>query len=64
MGNHSSKASKAHFHEILSQFSEEEKTILLKEFEEFSSDKTDLHNEKKHEKSHETGVTVLSIKVN
>jgi hypothetical protein len=63
MGNHTSKASKTLFHDILSQFSEEEKDILLKEFDEFASD-NDLHNERKHEKHHGAGVTALSIKVN
>ncbi|GET02362.1 TLD domain-containing protein 1 [Rhizophagus clarus] len=60
MGNHTSKTSKALLHDILSQFSEEEKAVLLKEFEEFASD-NDLQNERKHEK-HGTGVTALSIK--
>lgn len=63
MGNHTSKASKTLFHDILSQFSEEERATLLKEFEEFTSD-NDLHDERKHGKQHGIGVTDLSIKVN
>lgn len=62
MGNHASKASKTLFHDILSQFSEEEKAILMKEFEEFTSD-NDLHNER-NGKQHGIRVTALSIKVN
>ncbi|CAB4391932.1 uncharacterized protein OCT59_008854 [Rhizophagus irregularis] len=61
MGNHTSKASKTLFHDILSQFSEEERATLLKEFEEFTSD-NDLHDERKHGKQHGIGVTDLSIK--
>ena len=61
MGNHASKSSKALYHEILSQFSEEEKAALLQEFGEFASDNID---EQSHGKHREAGVTALSIKVN
>jgi len=63
MGNHASKASEARFHEIFSQFSEEEKAALLQEFGEFASDDLDLHKEQKSGISR-TGVTALSFKVN
>src|SRR5437763_5420984 len=58
MGNHSSQASKSLYNEILSQFSDEEKTILLQAFGEFSSDNID---EQSHGKHREAGVTALSI---